>query len=160
MLLFQLENDSKSEDKIMNFKKLYKLVCKDWPNLGLEIKEENSSRIRFGASIEAENYFDDGVLVDVCAKESGAMDITFTFDELDRTIENYELINYFNNNVPYFKAYICVCQNSSYFELSYHHEAMGKADEKEFAQIVSSAISSIISDNTMKYLKPITKKTK
>ena len=147
------------EETIMNLRKLYNIVNKDWPRLGFEVKEETRDGIRFGGSIQAEDYFDDGVLVSVFARNNGAMDITYTFDELDRTLENYELINEFNDNVPYFKAYICPCENSCYFELSYHHESVAKPDEKEFAEIVSLTLSSIISEGTMEYLHPITERT-
>ena len=142
----------------MNFKRLFSLVSKSFPNIGFEVKRMEKDVLEITASIYASDYFDDHMYCQIIVYNSGSMHFILTFDKLDPTLENYELINQFNDNLSWFKAYISEKDSGNrFFEL--HYAAIGEAYEKAIADAISFLLEELLDDNTMKYLKPIVDKT-
>ena len=136
----------------MNFKKLYQLVCKEWSNLTFEVDKETSSSISFNAELSIDGY-DDDILLNVTADDD--LLISFTFDSIEPTLANFELINDYNANANTFKAYIMKGKSDNYFALEYYYEVFGKASEKEFAEVISAALLALVADSTKQELAPI-----
>jgi len=81
--------------------------------------------------------------------------ISFTFDQLDPTLENFELINKFNMSVPFFTATIT---DKNYFRVQWHFSVF---DPGEFVLCLQKAIILLASmDDEDDVLKAITARTK
>lgn len=141
----------------MNLEKVYKLVQADFKQLGFELKESTREKIEFTAEIVAKDYFDDGVYVDVIVYSSGTVHIFMTFDKIDATLGVYQLINDFNDSVPFLKAYISEKKGGDYLEL--HATSINNDDHKVAADAVSFFLNNLLSDTTIKYLTPLTELT-
>ena len=142
----------------MNLRKLFDRVTKDWSNLGFALDQFGKDKLVMSAEIVAKDYFDDNVYCKIVAYDNGCLHVMFTFDKLDPSLENYNLINEFNDNLSWFKAYISEKDSGNkFFELPF--ASMGEARDKDMASTIRFLLNELLSDSTMKYLKPILEKT-
>ena len=81
------------------------------------------------------------------------MHLFLTFDVIERSYDNLYLINTFNENSPWFKAYITNLNDKDYLEL--HYTAIGLENENEVLNACGFLLNDLLSENNLKYLNPI-----
>lgn len=144
----------------MNAIKIYKRLCAAWPKLGFELGDSaKKDKCEFTATITASNYFDDSVFVEGTIYASGSLHVFMTFDHIDPTLETYDLINRFNENTSWAKAYIKHVSRkdgSVARYLALHYSIVSSKDDKEACENLSFCFNNMLNDSVMKYLKPLT----
>lgn len=135
----------------MNFKKITKLIQKDWSHLDLKY-ETLDDRLKMSGSIVGEGIKDD-IFLESNVYKDGRFTIEVVFDSIIPTYKTYELINDFNQCVGYLKAYIDERNNTKYLTIEYF--VLNTITEANASESFGFALYKIISDETMKYLKPI-----
>ena len=144
----------------MNAIKVYKRLCAAWPKLGFEmVNGSDSKKCEFTASIVAANYFDDSVFVEGTIYASGSLHVFMTFDHIDPTLEVYDLINEFNEETSWAKAYIKHVRRKDGTEgryLALHYSVVSSKNDKEACENLSFCFNNMLNDSVMKYLKPLT----
>lgn len=139
----------------MNVEKLKKLIIKEWSKLTFDIKQKDNY-LELIANVTTQS-FDDDVRVEVDLYPDGLLFITFVFDSIDRTQTAYRLINDFNDNVAYLKAFITTRNNTDYLCLEYM--AYDVVTEENGLTIFNAMLTKLVNDKTLKYLKPLTSLT-
>lgn len=121
--------------------------------IGLQVDEETSGGISLHTDIVAKEYFENSIYLRIVIYSSGTLHMFFTFNEIERTYDNFYLINNFNDESPWFKAYIANVNDKDFLEL--HYSAMGLLEEKEILTSISYMLNSLLEEETLKYLNPI-----
>ena len=121
--------------------------------IGLQVDEENAQSVTLHAQISAKEYFDNSIYFRVVVFNSGTIHMFLTFDEIERTYDKLYLINAFNSESPWFKAYITNINDKDFLEL--HYSAIGLEKETEVIDSFGYLLNDLLSENTLKYLKPI-----
>lgn len=137
----------------MNLSNLKEKLLKMGEKIGLQVQEETAKTLTLHSQITAKEYFLNSVYCRFVAFSSGTIHLFLTFDVIERTYDNLYLINAFNENNPWFRAYITNINNRDYLEL--HYTAVGLNDEMEAIDTFGFLLNDLLSENTMKYLKPI-----
>lgn len=135
----------------MNFKKITKLIQKDWEHLNLKY-EILDDRLKMSGSIVGEGIKDD-IYLEANVYKDGRFTSEVVFDSIIPTYKTYELINDFNQSVGYLKAYIDERNYNKYLTIEYF--VLNTITELNASDSFGFALYKIISDETMKYLKPI-----
>ena len=94
----------------------------------------------------------------VVVYESGTLHMFLTFNQLEKTYDNLFLINAFNSENPWFRAYISNLNGKDYLEL--HYASFALENEDETTLTVAYLLNELLTENTLKYLKPILKADK
>ena len=121
--------------------------------IGIQVHEEDANSLTLHSQITAKEYFINSVYCRFVAFSSGTIHLFLTFDVIERTYDNLYLINAFNENNPWFRAYITNIHDRDYLEL--HYTSVGLANEDEAIDTFGFLLNDLLSENTMKYLKPI-----
>ena len=137
----------------MNLNKLKEQLLKIGERIGLQVHEENANSLTLHAQLTAKDYFTNTVYLRLVAFNSGTLHMFLTFDEIERTYDNLYLINAFNAENPWFRAYITNINDKDYLELHYASIALEK--EEQFVNSIGFLLNELLSENTLKYLKPI-----
>ena len=137
----------------MNLTKLKEQLLKIGEKIGLQVHEENANSLTLHAQLTAKEYFDNSVYFRLVAFNSGTLHVFLTFDEIEKTYDNLYLINVFNAENPWFRAYITNINDKDYLELHYASIALEK--EEQFVNSIGFLLNELLSENTLKYLKPI-----
>lgn len=137
----------------MNLTSLKEQLLKNGEKIGLSVHEETAQYISLHAEITAKAYFDDSIYCRITVYESGTFHMFLTFYEIERTYENFYLINNFNAEHPWFKAYIANINGKDFLEL--HHSALELKDEKEVVDTVGYLLTNILEEATLNLLQPI-----
>ena len=137
----------------MNLSNLKEKLLKMGEKIGLQVQEETAKTLTLHSQITAKEYFLNSVYCRFVAFSSGTIHLFLTFDVIERTYDNLYLINAFNENNPWFRAYITNINDRDYLEL--HYTAVGLNDEMEAIDTFGFLLNDLLSENTMKYLKPI-----
>lgn len=137
-------------------------TCKDmllnyYDNLKFE-ESTSEGKIRLIAKGVKFKAFDDDTRIEFTFNENGAASVTFVLDQLKPSGGNYDLINDFNDNIGFLKAYISE-RNGKYF-FALEHYVYEVVTEKNAVETLVAMVKMLTSDNTLKYLLPITKHTK
>lgn len=143
----------------MNIKKIYNLLVKEWPNISFNIEEEDNEYIELTAETNAKRFFDDDIFIRVIAYTSGSSHVFFVLDELDPTLETYQLINEFNENQSWAKAYIMESSNGRHY-LKIHYAFLSAKNEKDVCECIGYALDDLVSEETLLNLKPLTDLTR
>ena len=122
-------------------------------SIGLRVDEETKDSLSLHSEITAENYFNNSIYFRVVIFTSGTLHIFFTFDEMEKTYDNLFLINNFNAESPWFKAYIANINDKDFLEL--HYVAINLVNENEVAESIEFMLNSLISEETLNLLNPI-----
>ena len=122
-------------------------------SIGLQVQEENAQSITLHSQITAKDYFDNSIYFRLVVFSSGTMHMFLTFDEIERTYDNLYLINNFNSENPWFRAYIANINDKDYLELHYASVALEK--EAEVIDSFGFLLNDLLSEDTLKYLRPI-----
>ena len=137
----------------MNLNKLKEQLLKIGERIGLQVHEENANSLTLHAQLTAKDYFTNTVYLRLVAFNSGTLHMFLTFDEIERTYDNLYLINAFNAENPWFRAYITNINDKDYLELHYASIALEK--EEQVVNSIGFLLNELLSENTLKYLKPI-----
>ena len=121
--------------------------------IGLQVQEETAQNITLHSQITAKDYFDNSIYFRLVVYSSGTLHMFLTFDEIERTYDNLYLINNFNAENPWFKAYITNINDKDYLEL--HYVALGLEKEAQVLDSFGFLLNDLLSENTLKYLNPI-----
>jgi hypothetical protein len=121
--------------------------------IGLQVQEETAQNITLHSQITAKDYFDNSIYFRLVVYSSGTLHMFLTFDEIERTYDNLYLINNFNSENPWFKAYITNINDKDYLEL--HYVALGLEKEAQVLDTFGFLLNDLLNDNTLKFLNPI-----
>ena len=137
----------------MNLNTLKEQLLKIGERIGLQVHEENANSLTLHAQLTAKDYFDNTVYLRLVVFNSGTLHMFLTFDEIERTYDNLYLINAFNAENPWFRAYITNINDKDYLEL--HYAAIALEKEEQVVNSIGFLLNELLSENTLKYLKPI-----
>ena len=137
----------------MNLNNLKEQLLKFGEKIGLQVHEEKAEQITFHTQITAKEYFTNTVYCRFIAYQSGTIHLFLTFDPIESTYDNLYLINAFNENNPWFRAYIANINNKDYLEL--HYTAIGLDHENQAINTLGFLLNELLNEPTLKYLKPI-----
>ncbi len=99
-------------------------------------------------------YYDDDIDVTVLVGEEGSFLLYMIFDSLEKTLDNYELMNTFNIEQPIFKAII---NEDGRLELS--HAALGIQSADSIIGKIDFVLSRIFEPDFIELLQPLTDRT-
>lgn len=139
----------------MNLTKLRDQLLTMGKQIRLQVEEETKEKLTVHAYLTAEQYFKNSVYFRVVVFASGTLHIFFTFDEVERTSDNLYLINTFNAENPWFRAYVGDINGKDYLEL--HYVSLSIEKENEVTDTVGYLLSEILEDDTVKYINTILK---
>ena len=74
--------------------------------IGLQVQEETAESLTLHSQITAKDYFDNSIYCRLVVFKSGTLHLFLTFNEMEKTYDNLFLINNFNAENPWFRAYI------------------------------------------------------
>ena len=137
----------------MNLTIVKEQLLKMGEKIGLKVQQETAQSIELHTQIEAKDYFDNTVYLKLLVYESGTLHIFLTFGQIEKTYDNLFLINAFNSENPWFRAYIANFNDKDYLEL--HYTAIAVEKEQFVSEVVGYLLNELLSENTYKYLKPI-----
>lgn len=137
----------------MNLLNLKEHLLEMGKKVGLQVQEETAQQITLHSQITAKNYFDNSIYLRMTVYESGTLHIFLTFDEMERTYDNLYLINNFNAEHPWFKAYIASINGKDFLEL--HYSSLSLKDEAEVTNSFGYLLNNILEEETLKLLKAI-----
>lgn len=137
----------------MNLINLKEQLLKFGEKIGLQVHEEKADQITFHTQITAKDYFINSVYCRFVAYQSGTIHLFLTFDVIESTYDNLYLINAFNENNPWFRAYITNIKDRDYLEL--HYAAVGLNHENEAIDTFGFLLNELLNEPVLKYLKPI-----
>ena len=121
--------------------------------IGLQVQEETKESLTLHSQITAKDYFDNSIYFRLVVFASGTLHIFLTFNEMERTYDNLYLINNFNAENPWFRAYITNINDKDYLELHYASVALEK--EADVLDSFGFLLNNLLSEDTLKYLRPI-----
>ena len=135
----------------MDFKVFADGIKEDWGNLfECEIEKDE---VCVSGLIHLDTYDEEAYLV-AYFNNDGSLYVTFAFEGIQPSLEIYRLINDFNNNVGYIKAYI---RKDGKLAIDYE---VHKNPSEEVARIeFKYAMLKVVDDSVSKYLLPITEYT-
>lgn len=137
----------------MNLKALKEQLLEMGKGIGLQVQEEKADSLTLHAQITAKDYFDNSIYFRAVIFSSGTLHVFLTFDLIERTYDNLYLINAFNSENPWFRAYIANINDKDYLEL--HYTSVALEQENEVTDTIGFLLNELLTDNTPKYLKPI-----
>ena len=137
----------------MNIQNLKEKLLTFGEKIGLQVHEEDANSVTLHSQITAKDYFINSVYCRFVAFSSGTIHLFLTFDVIERTYDNLYLINNFNENNPWFRAYITNIKNRDYLEL--HYTAIGLESENAVIESFGFLLNELLNENTLEYLKPI-----
>lgn len=137
----------------MNLIKLKEQLLKMGASIGLQVEEETAESLTMHAQITAKEFFIDSIYFRLVTYSSGTLHMFLTFNEIERTYDNLYLLNAFNENSPWFKAYIVNVNGKDFLEL--HYTAIALDNEKQVTDSFGFLLNELLKDNTLNYLKPL-----
>ena len=137
----------------MNLSILKEQLLEFGKTIGLQVQEETKDSLTMHSQIVAKDYFKNSIYCRLVVFSSGTVHLFLTFDEMDRTYDKLYLINTFNEDNPWFKAYISNINDKDFLEL--HYAAIAMQEEQQVIHVIGFLLSELLSENTLKYLTPI-----
>ena len=137
----------------MDLIKLKEQLLEMGKKIGLQVQEETKESLTLHSQITAKDYFNNSIYFRLVVFSSGTLHMFLTFDEIERTYDNLYLINNFNAENPWFRAYISNINDKDYLELHYASVALEK--EAEVIDSFGFLLNDLLNENTLKYLQPI-----
>ena len=137
----------------MNLTKLKEQLLQIGEKIGLQVHEENANSLTLHAQIAAKDYFNNTVYLRIVAFNSGTLHVFLTFNEIEKTYDNLYLINAFNDENPWFRAYITNINDKDFLEL--HYASIALETEQQIVDTIGFLLNELLTENTLKYLKPI-----
>ena len=137
----------------MNLNKLKEQLLEMGKKIGLQVQEEDAQSLTVHTELVAKDYFDNSIYLRATIYASGTFHLFLTFNEIERTYDNLYLINNFNAEHPWFKAYIANINDKDYLEL--HYAVLALKDEDEAINTFGFLLNNLLSEDTLKILNPI-----
>ncbi len=137
----------------MNINNVKEQLLKMGQKIGLQVEEENAQSVTLHTELNAKEYFKNSIYFKVVIFSSGTIHMFLTFDEIESTYDKLYLINAFNSENPWFKAYITNINNKDYLEL--HYSAIALEKDNEVIDTFGYLLNELLNEQTLKYLKPI-----
>ena len=97
--------------------------------------------------------FDDLLKIFVQCTKDGLFSTTVVFDKLEYSKDTLKLVNYFNQNVFFLKAYVQKGRDASYLKVDY--SCLVKSED-EAVEKFEEALGVLSSQGTAQFLKPLT----
>ena len=137
----------------MNLTSLKERLLEFGKTIGLQVQEETKDSITLHSQIVAKDYFENSIYCRLVIFSSGTFHLFLTFDEIDRTYDKLYLINTFNEDNPWFKAYISNINDKDFLEL--HYAGISIQEEQQIINIFGFLLTELLSEGTLRYLTPI-----
>ena len=137
----------------MNLTSLKERLLEFGKTVGLQVQEETKDSITLHSQIVAKDYFENSIYCRLVIFSSGTFHLFLTFDEIDRTYDKLYLINTFNEDNPWFKAYINNINDKDFLEL--HYAGISIQEEQQVINIFGFLLTELLSEGTLRYLTPI-----
>ena len=137
----------------MNINNVKEQLLKMGQKIGLQVEEENTEQIILHTELNAKEYFKNSIYFKVVVFSSGTVHMFLTFDEIESTYDKLYLINAFNSENPWFKAYITNINDKDYLEL--HYSAIALESDNQVIDTFGYLLNELLNEQTLKYLKPI-----
>ena len=137
----------------MNLTSLKERLLEFGKTIGLQVQEETKESITLHSQIIAKDYFENSIYCRLVVFSSGTFHLFLTFDEIDRTYDKLYLINTFNEDNPWFKAYINNINDKDFLEL--HYAGISIQEEQQVINIFGFLLTELLSEGTLRYLTPI-----
>ena len=137
----------------MNLTSLKERLLEFGKTIGLQVQEETKESITLHSQIVAKDYFDNSIYCRLVIFSSGTFHLFLTFDEIDRTYDKLYLINTFNEDNPWFKAYINNINDKDFLEV--HYAGISMQEEQQIINIFGFLLTELLSEGTLRYLTPI-----
>ena len=139
----------------MNLTRIKEKLLAEGERIGLKVQEETKDRLAVHTTITAKKFFDSSVYMNIVIYEAGTLHAFFTFGEMEKTYDNLFLINKFNAENPWFRAYITNVNGKDYLEL--HYVAFALDNENRVTDSFTFLLRDLLSEDVLQYLKPILK---
>ena len=137
----------------MNLSNVKEHLLKMGKSIALQVQEEDAQSLTLHAQITAKDYFDNSIYLRTVVFSSGTFHMFLTFNEIEKTYDNLFLINHFNAENPWFRAYIANINDKDYLEL--HYASIALENENEVLDTFGFLLNELLNENTLKYLNPI-----
>jgi len=137
----------------MNLEKVREQLLKLGEKVALTVDEETSDKLVLHTELVAKSYFKDTVYFRIVVFKRDTLHVFFTFDEIEKTYDNLFLINKFNSDNPWFRAYIVNLNDKDFLEL--HYVTFSLETEKQVTDTIGYLLNDLLSETTLKYLNPI-----
>ena len=137
----------------MNIDNVKEQLLKMGQKIGLQVEEETAQSVTLHTELNAKEYFKNSIYFKVVVFSSGTVHMFLTFDEIESTYDKLYLINAFNSENPWFKAYIANINDKDYLEL--HYSAIALENDNQVIDTFGYLLNELLSEQTLKYLKPI-----
>ena len=137
----------------MNINNVKEQLLKMGQKIGLQVEEENAQSVTLHTELNAKEYFKNSIYFKVVVFSSGTVHMFLTFDEIESTYDKLYLINAFNSENPWFKAYITNINDKDYLEL--HYSAIALESDSQVIDTFGYLLNELLNEQTLKYLKPI-----
>lgn len=136
----------------MDTKYILEQFRKTYTGLDIEVDSEEEDGLRFHAAHCNLKPFDDDILLRFCFYETATI-VEAVFDQMERSLKNFELLNDFNSNNLAFAAFI-----EDHGERNYLHvRAVGPSqDEDEGLNVVRTYLNLLLADSTKEELLKLT----
>ena len=137
----------------MNINNVKEQLLKMGQKIGLQVEEENAQSVTLHTELNAKEYFKNSIYFKVVVFSSGTVHMFLTFDEIESTYDKLYLINAFNSENPWFKAYIANINDKDQLEL--HYSAIALDKDEQVIDTCGYLLNELLNEQTLKYLKPI-----
>lgn len=137
----------------MNISNVKEQLLKMGQKIGLQVEEETAQSVTLHTELNAKEYFKNSIYFKVVIFSSGTVHMFLTFDEIESTYDKLYLINAFNSENPWFKAYIANINDKDYLEL--HYSAIALENDNQVIDTFGYLLNELLNEQTLKYLKPI-----
>ena len=137
----------------MNIINVKEQLLKMGQKIGLQVEEETAQSVTLHTELNAKEYFKNSIYFKVVIFSSGTVHMFLTFDEIESTYDKLYLINAFNSENPWFKAYIANINDKDYLEL--HYSAIALENDNQVIDTFGYLLNELLNEQTLKYLKPI-----
>ena len=142
----------------MNLAKLREKLLETGAKIGFQVENETSKELTMHAELVASKYFKKAVYLRMVFFASGTIHVFLTFDKIEKTYDNFFLINRLNEENPWFRAYIVNLNNDDYLEL--HYVAVDIEKEEQAMDTVAFLLNEVLEESIQQYLRPILKNSK
>ena len=137
----------------MNINNVKEQLLKMGQKIGLQVEEETAQSVTLHTELNAKEYFKNSIYFKVVIFSSGTVHMFLTFDEIESTYDKLYLINAFNSENPWFKAYIANINDKDYLEL--HYSAITLENDNQVIDTFGYLLNELLNEQTLKFLKPI-----
>ncbi len=135
---------------------VYDIIDRQLDNFHFEVKDFDNY-ITLNSTVSF-NQYKGNVYIEITCYEEGTTYLICTFDQIDPDDKVFQLLNEFNNKSAWFKAYINHTEENLNY-LSLQSCNIGSQTTEDLANVTIFYVGQLVSDDTIKLLKPLTEMT-